>query len=160
MTVIPATKSYTVSPKRPSPRLTAGSDEPFDLECKLRENDKILHRKYAALDIGDSDPQLIKKRAESRYKMITTFQSIYEQYEREFDIADKTELDTGKIVIDEGHIAGLAVDPEGPWNETKNQGDEEDEDEKDDVVDEDMIEEENRGSYEKEEQAGKEEAEL
>ncbi|PNH32371.1 hypothetical protein VD0002_g1408 [Verticillium dahliae] len=58
----------------------------------------------------DSGFQLAESRAFAAYKLKSTFEHIFEKYERDFTgIADEIDLRTGEIVVDNGHIQRLGL---------------------------------------------------
>ncbi|KAL9947606.1 hypothetical protein ACHAO5_002677 [Verticillium nonalfalfae] len=58
----------------------------------------------------DSGLQLAESRAFAAYKLKSTFEHIFEKYERDFTgIGDEIDLRTGEIVVDNGHIQRLGL---------------------------------------------------
>ena len=57
---------------------------------------------------GDTDADLLRKRAQNDRRLKSIFESIFEKYGRNFEgIGDEIDLKTGNIVIDNGHILGM-----------------------------------------------------
>ncbi|KAH7319401.1 hypothetical protein BKA65DRAFT_541508 [Rhexocercosporidium sp. MPI-PUGE-AT-0058] len=56
----------------------------------------------------DPEAELEQKRARLDYKLKSTFESIFEKYERDFDgVGDEIDLETGEIVVNNGHIVQM-----------------------------------------------------
>lgn len=56
----------------------------------------------------DPDADLQQKRARLDHKLKSTFESIFEKYERDFDgVGDEIDLETGEIVVNNGHISQM-----------------------------------------------------
>ncbi|KAH7403201.1 hypothetical protein BKA64DRAFT_706705 [Cadophora sp. MPI-SDFR-AT-0126] len=56
----------------------------------------------------DPEADLQQKRARLDYKLKSTFESIFEKYERDFDgVGDEIDLETGEIVVNNGHIVQM-----------------------------------------------------
>ncbi|KAL3422199.1 start control protein Cdc10 [Phlyctema vagabunda] len=76
----------------------------------IDDDDEITYR-----DMGEGyDPvaDLQQKRAQLNGRLKSTFESIFEKYERDFDgIGDEIDLYTGKIVVNNGHL--LEMENEG-----------------------------------------------
>lgn len=57
---------------------------------------------------SDPELELQQRRAQLDYKLKSTFESIFEKYERDFDgIGDEIDLATGEIVVNNGHILDM-----------------------------------------------------
>ncbi|KAG8527101.1 uncharacterized protein KY384_008530 [Bacidia gigantensis] len=55
-----------------------------------------------------SGGDLRKKREQNDNRLKSIFESIFEKYERDFDgIGDEIDLETGSVVVDNGHISGM-----------------------------------------------------
>ena len=60
---------------------------------------------------GNSYPEidLQARRAQNDFRLKSVFESIFEKYSRDFDgIGDEIDMKTGEIVVDNGHILGMA----------------------------------------------------
>ena len=56
-----------------------------------------------------TDADLRKKRAQNDKRLKSIFESIFEKYEKNFDgIGDEIDLQTGNIVVDNGHLSGMS----------------------------------------------------
>src|SRR3569833_2779909 len=56
----------------------------------------------------DPGYQLDRSRAKAAFKLKSTFEHIFEKYEKDFtDIGDEIDLNTGEIVVDNGHLRAL-----------------------------------------------------
>ncbi|KAG4432087.1 hypothetical protein IFR05_012416 [Cadophora sp. M221] len=56
----------------------------------------------------DPEAELEQKRARLDYKLKSTFESIFEKYERDFEgVGDEIDLETGEIVVNNGHIVQM-----------------------------------------------------
>jgi hypothetical protein len=60
---------------------------------------------------NDDGYRLDKGRAKSAFRLKSTFEHIFEKYERDFsEIGDEIDLNTGEIVVDNGHLRSMGVD--------------------------------------------------
>ncbi len=56
----------------------------------------------------DPDAELHQKRAKNDQRLKSVFESIFEKYEKDFEgIGDEIDLDTGKVVVNNGHLLGM-----------------------------------------------------
>ncbi|MDI1488329.1 MAG: hypothetical protein OHK93_007603 [Ramalina farinacea] len=54
------------------------------------------------------DVELRKRRAQNDRRLKSIFESIFDKYEKDFEgVGDEIDLDTGDIVVDNGHVSGL-----------------------------------------------------
>ncbi|KAL9602151.1 MAG: hypothetical protein Q9219_002015 [cf. Caloplaca sp. 3 TL-2023] len=67
----------------------------------------------------DSDITLHERRVQNHKKLKSVFESIFEKYSKDFsDVGDVIDLETGEIVVDNGHIVGM-TDEKDPGNENE-----------------------------------------
>jgi hypothetical protein len=60
------------------------------------------------VQVYNPDNELQEKRARLDYKLKSTFESLFEKYERDFDgIGDEIDLYTGEIVVNNGHLVEM-----------------------------------------------------
>ncbi|KAK0115550.1 hypothetical protein ONS95_000173 [Cadophora gregata] len=113
----------------------------------------------------DPEEELEQKRARLDYKLKSTFESIFEKYERDFDgVGDEIDLETGEIVVNNGHLVQMLDEqdagdtsgamqvlreytqepdelPSSSFDATEIVDDEEEEEEEDEIMsDEDLLE--------------------
>ncbi|XMA18699.1 hypothetical protein WAI453_011490 [Rhynchosporium graminicola] len=56
----------------------------------------------------DPEAELDQRRARLDYKLKSTFESIFEKYERDFEgVGDEIDLETGEIVVNNGHVVQM-----------------------------------------------------
>ena len=54
------------------------------------------------------DVELRRRRAQNDRRLKSIFESIFDKYERDFEgVGDEIDLETGEIVVDNGHVSGL-----------------------------------------------------
>ena len=54
------------------------------------------------------DVELRRKRAQNDRRLKSIFESIFDKYEKDFEgVGDEIDLETGEIVVDNGHVSGL-----------------------------------------------------
>lgn len=54
------------------------------------------------------DVELRRRRAQSDRRLKSIFESIFDKYEKDFEgVGDEIDLETGEIVVDNGHVSGL-----------------------------------------------------
>lgn len=91
-------------------------------------------RVLQSLEVDEDDAEYQRKKREAQQTLKNTFESIFEKYSNVADHeTDEVDLNTGKIVVDNGHMRSLANDPKARerWRavgEIMEGGPEEDED--------------------------------
>ncbi|TPX17191.1 uncharacterized protein E0L32_003309 [Thyridium curvatum] len=71
----------------------------------------------------DPGYQLQRSREVAAHKLKSTFESIFEKYERDFtDVGDEIDLRTGEIVVDNGHLRSMRSDDEEDQDAPAGQG--------------------------------------
>ncbi|KAL2063373.1 hypothetical protein VTL71DRAFT_5178 [Oculimacula yallundae] len=74
----------------------------------LDEEDYDEEEEEEAEAVYDPEAELDQKRARLDYKLKSTFESIFEKYERDFEgVGDEIDLETGEIVVNNGHIVRM-----------------------------------------------------
>ncbi|CAF9933404.1 MAG: hypothetical protein HETSPECPRED_008641 [Heterodermia speciosa] len=80
------------------------------------------HSKRRRLRYADSNADLYEKRARNDLHLKSRFEAIFEKFGKDFsEVGDEIDMQTGKIVVNKGHIVGMAheqdlgqaVDPSG-----------------------------------------------
>lgn len=92
--------------ERPAKRLRIGLAAYND-----KEDDELglEPEEFEQLELSkDPGYQLEQGRAKAAYKLKSTFEHIFEKYERDFtDVGDEINLRTGEIVVDNGHLQSM-----------------------------------------------------
>ncbi|EOO00816.1 putative myb-like dna-binding domain protein [Phaeoacremonium minimum UCRPA7] len=92
--------------ERPAKRLRIGL-APYD----DKEDDELglEPEEFEQLELSkDPGYQLEQGRAKAAYKLKSTFEHIFEKYEKDFtDVGDEIDLRTGEIVVDNGHLQSM-----------------------------------------------------
>ncbi|KAL5314681.1 hypothetical protein ACEPPN_017326 [Leptodophora sp. 'Broadleaf-Isolate-01'] len=80
-----------------------------ELGDELPEEEEEYEEEEEEPETGyDPEAELEQKRARLDYKLKSTFESIFEKYERDFDgVGDEIDLETGEIVVNNGHIVQM-----------------------------------------------------
>jgi hypothetical protein len=69
-------------------------------------------RVLQSLEIDETDAEYQRKKQEAQQTLKNTFESIFARYSNVADDeTDEVDLETGKIVVDNGHIRSMANDP-------------------------------------------------
>ncbi|KAI9047851.1 hypothetical protein LZ554_008559 [Drepanopeziza brunnea f. sp. 'monogermtubi'] len=158
------------APARPEPSRTFEDHDAYYDELGddiLEDEDYYSEEEPGQVEQYNPDAELQQKRAQLDHKLKSTFESIFEKYERDFDgVGDEIDLETGEIVINNGHLlqmmdeqdAGdLGVSPRALTGYSEDSGgppsgslDETDMMDMDDEEDEDEDEEAEEEEYEEE----------
>ncbi|KAK1994841.1 centromere protein Scm3 [Colletotrichum falcatum] len=81
---------------------------PLGQRSKEDEDDELNYEPHEVSQMRDPGYQLEKSRAFAAFKLKSTFEHIFQKYERDFTgIGDEIDLRTGEIVTDNGHLARM-----------------------------------------------------
>ncbi|KZL84701.1 myb-like dna-binding domain protein [Colletotrichum incanum] len=88
----------------PAKRSRVGSS-PLGLQSKGDEDDELNYEPDEVSQMRDPGYQLEQSRAFAAFKLKSTFEHIFQKYERDFTgIGDEIDLRTGKIITNNGHL--------------------------------------------------------
>ncbi|KAK7744043.1 hypothetical protein SLS62_010343 [Diatrype stigma] len=90
----------------PTKRLKTGQAFQDDVEEEIQDELAMTPVQFDALQ----DPlyELDKGRAKAATRLKSTFEQIFEKYERDFtDVGDEIDLETGEIIVNNGHIESM-----------------------------------------------------
>ncbi|KAL1896718.1 hypothetical protein Cpir12675_002666 [Ceratocystis pirilliformis] len=72
------------------------------------EEDELMYEPETASELRDPGTKLAKARDHAAMRLKSTFEHIFEKYERDFTgIGDEIDLRTGEIVVDNGHLTSM-----------------------------------------------------
>ncbi|KAK0380385.1 hypothetical protein CLIM01_02214 [Colletotrichum limetticola] len=115
-------------------RLLTGNMEPptkrprLDQKPKEDEDDELNYEPEEVSQMRDPGFRFEQSRAFAAFKLKSTFEHIFQKYEKDFTgIGDEIDLRTGKIITDNGHLAGMRYErdtgiPEDDDDEDEDEG--------------------------------------
>ncbi|KAL8967866.1 MAG: hypothetical protein Q9183_002730, partial [Haloplaca sp. 2 TL-2023] len=111
----------------PSPRSDSSEYFMFQSVGRLKKMKRSWKSRQTVAS-GDADAELHVRRARNDQKLKSIFESIFEKYSKDFsDVADEIDMNTGKVVRENGHILNmmhekdLGVDEETTPSESNDQ---------------------------------------
>ncbi|KXH45574.1 hypothetical protein CNYM01_07748 [Colletotrichum nymphaeae SA-01] len=97
-------------------------------KAKEDEDDELNYEPEEVSQMRDPGFRFEQSRAFAAFKLKSTFEHIFEKYEKDFTgIGDEIDLRTGKIITDNGHLAGMRYErdtgiPEDDDDEDEDEG--------------------------------------
>ncbi len=105
------------------------SDEGKELTPNESEEEEEEQEDLVGTETGfDTGSELLQRRAQLDFKLKTTFEAIFDKYEKDFDgIGDEIDLETGEIVVNNGHLMEMLDETDTGDNRTRRVGSSEEE---------------------------------
>lgn len=83
-------------------------DDKHSMDGDVNENVQPPFKRQRVLESEVTEEELLLRREENDLKLKSRFESIFEKYGKNFEgIGDEIDLETGEIVVDNGHVVGM-----------------------------------------------------